>query len=386
MDRPLVSVLLTVYNGEKYLRTAIKSVLEQSYENLELLIYNDGSTDGTETIVKEFDDVRITYWRSETNRHIAYGTNFLLKKASGELFAIMDADDIWVRDKLEKQITFLSEHREFNACFSWCDLIDEDGIIRNEELLDYYRLFLAQTNTREYWLRFFFFNGNRLCNSSAVFTAESYRNIGLHNLFYVQATDMEWWVRFTKKYAFAVMEEPLVRVRGDFNSTGRTSTNDDASRTRFVNEFECIRLHFFDEIDDDIFISTFKEYFENKNASTKDELDCEKILLRLKPHAHTKSTPASGLFGLERAMADERTADLLAEKYGFTTRSAGEYSGKHIFNYRLDDILLDHYREQAEIALSDKADAERKLKISEALVESMQERLRLYENGTASAQ
>lgn len=338
MEKPLVSIILTVYNAERFIRSSIESVLGQTYPDFELLIYNDGSTDGTKEIIESIKDGRIRFWSSDTNRHIAYGTNFLMKKCTGQYIAIIDGDDMWKPDKLEKQMAFLLENPQYDACFSWCDIIDASGNICNIDNKAIHELFKARTHTREHWLRYFFFEGNKLCNPSAVFTASSARAVGMHNLFYIQTTDMEWWVRFVKKFAFAVIEEPLVLYRANFDDKEKTSHLTELSMTRNMNEMSCMRMHFFEDMDDGLFISAFREYFVNKDASSPDELKCEKLFISLIPQSNTRSIPAAGIFLLEQAMADEKFADLLAEKYNFTTRTAGRYSETH--------ILVDYYIEQ----------------------------------------
>ena len=389
MNQPVVSVILTAYNAENYIRNAIKSVLEQTYTDFELLIYNDGSSDGTAEAVKSFSDPRIRFFSSDINRHIAYGTNLLLRECTGSYIAVIDADDIWMPEKLEKQIRFLSENEGFDGCFSWADIIDENGEICNQEHPDFYELFRSETNTREYWLRYFFFNGNRLCNPSAVFTASSAAAIGPHNLFYIQATDFEWWVRFAKKYRFAVLPEPLIRYRGNFKDENKTSSKNEQTLTRYVNELACIRMHFFEDLDDDLFVSAFRDFFVNPEAGSPEELECEKLFLSLIPFKHAKSVPASGLLLLEKAMADERFAEVLFEKYGFSTGKIGEYSGKHVFNDLFtenlsnensylksirnnDQTRMTYYREAARLAEVKQAEAVRKLSLLEQQLEAVQ--------------
>ena len=103
----------------------------------------------------------------------------------------MDSDDVWLPQKLEKQLTFLQQHPEHQGCFSWVTLINESGAIIDDELSDLHELFSAHTGTREDWLRFFFFYGNRLNNPSSLVTYESMRQTGYHSLFYIQAMDFD---------------------------------------------------------------------------------------------------------------------------------------------------------------------------------------------------
>lgn len=104
--------------------------------------------------------------------------------------------------------------------------------------------FSAHTESREYWLRFFFFYGNRLNNPSSLITRESLAEIGSHNLFYIQAMDFEWWVRFTKKFSFGILEEPLVYYRRVSDPKVNVSSCSEEHDTRFYNEYMCIRHRF----------------------------------------------------------------------------------------------------------------------------------------------
>ena len=127
MDTPLISVLLNVYNGEAFLAESIQSVLNQTYQNFEFIIVDDASTDETAEIIRSFDDKRIRYIYNPVRRHIPYAGNLALKNATGDWIARIDADDVWVEDKLEKQINYVLAHPEVGACFSYADLIDENS-------------------------------------------------------------------------------------------------------------------------------------------------------------------------------------------------------------------------------------------------------------------
>ena len=110
MSKPLVSVLMAVYNGEKYLLEAIESILNQTYTNFEFLIINDGSTDSTEEIILSYSDQRIRYIKNEQNLKLIASLNKGLDLAKGKYIARMDADDISLPDRLEKQVNFLERN------------------------------------------------------------------------------------------------------------------------------------------------------------------------------------------------------------------------------------------------------------------------------------
>jgi glycosyltransferase involved in cell wall biosynthesis len=126
MDTVLVSVVMAVYNGEKYLGAAISSILKQSYSNFEFIIVNDGSKDSSSNIINSFDDARIVNVYQE-NSGLAYSLNVGLNLAKGKYIARMDADDIAREGRLEMQVAFLEQNPNVVAVGSNADLIDASG-------------------------------------------------------------------------------------------------------------------------------------------------------------------------------------------------------------------------------------------------------------------
>jgi len=124
---PLVSIILPVFNGELYLRDAIQSILDQTYENFELLIFNDGSTDGSLRIAESFADKRIRIYNDSQNRGYVAHLNYGLSNARGKYIARMDADDISNHERLRTQVEFMERFSEVGVCGTFVTLIDENG-------------------------------------------------------------------------------------------------------------------------------------------------------------------------------------------------------------------------------------------------------------------
>ena len=114
----LVSIIMPNYNGAKYIKASIESVLAQTYTNWELLIVDDCSTDNSLNVMQSIVDPRIRIIRSEINSGTAVSRNYGLQQAKGRWIAFLDSDDLWVKDKLEKQITFMKNN---NIAFSYTD-------------------------------------------------------------------------------------------------------------------------------------------------------------------------------------------------------------------------------------------------------------------------
>ena len=129
IPHPLISVIMPVYNGEKYLREAIDSVLAQTYTNFELLLINDGSTDSSKSIILSYDDPRIRYIENEKNLRLIATLNKGIDLAKGDYIARMDADDVCMPERFEEQVDFLSKNNDIDLCGSWAIRIDGDGTI-----------------------------------------------------------------------------------------------------------------------------------------------------------------------------------------------------------------------------------------------------------------
>ena len=118
---------MPVYNAERYVKDAVTSILHQTYENLELIIIDDGSTDSSLQILESINDNRIKLVKNSVNRGQIYTRNLGLKMAKGEYIGMFDADDIAYPKKFKLQIDFLKKNKDYGMIGSWAKFIDEDG-------------------------------------------------------------------------------------------------------------------------------------------------------------------------------------------------------------------------------------------------------------------
>jgi len=123
--REKVSIVLPVHNGEKYLALAVESILSQTYENLEIIIVDDGSTDHSRDIVLSFSDPRISYVKQD-HRGLVAALNRGIDLATGEFIARMDADDISLPSRIEEQVAFLQEHPEVAGVSCFIERFDDN--------------------------------------------------------------------------------------------------------------------------------------------------------------------------------------------------------------------------------------------------------------------
>ena len=125
--KPLITVVMPNYNGEKYVGQAIQSVINQSYTKFELIVIDDKSTDNSPCIVEQFvkKDSRVHIIYSDKNNGVAITRNIGIQRAKGEYIALIDNDDLWERDKLERQVALASDGADIIYCSY--DFIDENN-------------------------------------------------------------------------------------------------------------------------------------------------------------------------------------------------------------------------------------------------------------------
>src|SRR5688572_20082581 len=144
MHKPLVTVLMPVYNAEKYLREAMDSILKQTLTDFEFLIIDDGSKDNSVDIINAYTDPRIRLVKNEHNLGISKTLNRGIEMASAELIARMDADDISYPARLQNQYDYFQKNPECALLSTWARMVTEDNEhIRTEKYrsrLHYYNL------------------------------------------------------------------------------------------------------------------------------------------------------------------------------------------------------------------------------------------------------
>ena len=115
---PLVSIIINSYNGEKYLRKSISSIINQRYPNWEIIFWDNNSKDNTKKIVKSIDDKRIKYFRNRTYKKLYDSRNLAIKKCKGNYITFLDVDDWWHKNKLLSQVKLLNKKKDINIIYS----------------------------------------------------------------------------------------------------------------------------------------------------------------------------------------------------------------------------------------------------------------------------
>lgn len=194
------TVLMPVYNGEQYLKGAILSILNQTFTDFEFLIFNDGSTDKSEEIIKSFSDPRIKYFKSSNNQGYLVHLNQGLKIAEAEYIVRMDADDISLPSRLEKQVKFMDEHPLLGASGSWAIAIGAKEEIK------------VVTETDSEMLRCKLFFANQLIHPSVIMRTSILRKYGLlYDPSYYYTEDYKMWLDISEYAELSNIPEVLLK-------------------------------------------------------------------------------------------------------------------------------------------------------------------------------
>lgn len=275
-EQPLVSVVLPVYNGADFVAETIKSILNQTYQNMEIIIIDDCSADNSREVIESFQDDRIITYFFEKNQGVCRACNFAFSKLTGEYCAVIGHDDLWYPDKIEKQVLFLEENEDFDVCLSWCDIIDDDGVIINDIEQNMYQIFRKGNKSSKKWLQFLLINGNCLCSPSAVFRKNVFSELH-YSISVLQLQDYEMWLRVLLKHEIYIMDDALLMYRKFQKKKINLSSADEKKDIRLQHETYWIHKKFLLGISDEDFVKSFSELFLNKDSSSREELLCERI-------------------------------------------------------------------------------------------------------------
>lgn len=241
---PKVSILLTSYNHAPFLAEAIDSVLAQTFKDYELIIWDDNSTDDSWQIIQSYTDARIKAYRNPVNRGPVYGVNkTIFEVATGEFFAMHHSDDVWVANKLEKQLACFDQHPEIAAVFTHVQAIAEEGFDLDDEDHLICKVFDQPNRTRHQWLRHFLLHGNALCHPSVLIRRNAYSECGPYSEALWQLPDFDMWVRLLLRHDIYVLPEKLTKFRV-LNSEANTSGNRPENRMQWAFEFPQVLNHY----------------------------------------------------------------------------------------------------------------------------------------------
>ncbi len=223
----MVSVLMPAFNRSQYIAASINSVLEQSYTNFELIITDDGSTDKTLDIIKQYTDERIKVLSNEKNMGIAFTRNKLMQAAKGDFIMLLDSDDIALPGRMQTQIDYLLKHSDVLLVGSSVINIDD----QNKELHRENENVVKETEPEQIKAMLLF--RNCLCQSSLMINKAQLHG-ETYDLNYPPYEDYELWCRLSRKHKLINETKPQVKYR--MHATNVSTTTKEAIKMDLFNK------------------------------------------------------------------------------------------------------------------------------------------------------
>jgi glycosyltransferase involved in cell wall biosynthesis len=213
---PVISVLFPVYNGSLFIGQAIQSILEQTYDNFEIIIINDGSTDESAAIIQKYKDSRIRFYEQE-NQGLAATLNHAIKMSKGKYLARQDQDDISLPQRFEKQVDFLESHPDYGMVGTWASIMGENGDTQR----------IHRHPTESLILKFDLFFNNPFVHSSMMIRKSVFEKVGLYSTDKSRQPpeDYELWSRIAREFEVANIPEILHIYREVPSSMSRDGIN-----------------------------------------------------------------------------------------------------------------------------------------------------------------
>ena len=233
MGSPLISVLMPVYNGEKYLAEAIESILNQTFRDFELIAIDDASTDSTWKIINSYADSRLIKLQNEKNLGVNATTNRGIQQARGEFIVKADADDVSYPDRFERQVNFFQNHPEIGVVAGSIQRINADG-----EKIGTPTIPIQEPYLIKFWLTF-----ESVLNQPAVMMRKAILNqVGNYDPNYRAGGDYELWTRLANATLIANLAGPLVYYRVHGQSITFTLTGSQKNTHLLVCQHQIERL------------------------------------------------------------------------------------------------------------------------------------------------
>ena len=198
-----VSIIIPTYNSAKYIPDAINSILNQTFKDYEIIIVDDGSTDNTREILNKYNS-KIRYIYQE-NKGPSAARNIGIKNAKGKYIAFLDADDIWLPDKLQRQMKLFANESSVSFVYTSSYIMNENGFIL--------RKMQCYNRSRRKILNELYLSKSIGNTSSTIIKKECFDKVGLFDETLTVAEDWDMWLRICQRFRFKCIDEPLVMTR-----------------------------------------------------------------------------------------------------------------------------------------------------------------------------
>lgn len=216
---PLVSICIPTYNSVKYIEETLKSIISQTYENIEIIIGDNASTDNTEKVVNEIignSNRKIQYYKNKENLGYSGNCNKMISVAKGEYVAIYHSDDIYEPNIIERQVELLENNKTLAGCFTKFSMIDSYG---NEKNSRNYKITKSVSSaiTQYNYSDFIYMLLKHFCNPffcpSSMIRKRNYLEIGGYDEQVTITEDQDMWLRLLNQNDLAIINEKMVRYR-----------------------------------------------------------------------------------------------------------------------------------------------------------------------------
>ena len=239
--KPLVSVIMNCFNGEKFLNVSIKSVLAQTYKNIELIFWDNLSTDNSAKIINSFKDKRIKYFKASKFTSLYEARNLAIKKAKGEFITFLDTDDWWHKNKIKKQFNLYKKKK------GTAELIYSNCYLYKNKKKNLFKKRLPEGRITRELLSNYCVGLLTIFVKRKIFFKEKFNN--KYNII----GDFDFIIRISKKINFASIQEPLAVYRVHKNNYSSKYLNEYISELKF-------------------WIKKNKIFFKNEGLSIKNQL------------------------------------------------------------------------------------------------------------------
>ncbi len=210
--KPLVSIIINCFNGDKYLDEAIKSVLAQNYKSWEIIFFDNNSTDNSSSVLKKYKDRRIKYFKSYKTHPLYKARNLAIAKSKGEFISFLDVDDWWTKNKLKKQVNFFLKNQSIDVLYSNVYLYNE----KKKTQKIYIKRKLNYGNLTQKLVDKF-----EMPILSTIIKKSIFRQIKFDNR-YTIIGDLDFFIRLSLIRNIAAIQEPLAYYRmHDSNLTAK---------------------------------------------------------------------------------------------------------------------------------------------------------------------
>lgn len=222
---PLISVIMSVYNGASFLRESVDSILKQSFTDFEFIIVDDGSTDGSKDIIRSYSDERIVFIPLGENKGLIYALNLAIENSRGKYIARMDADDIALENRLALQVDAMEQDSSAILCHSaYLSFSDSKSVLLKLELpADGDRAFLLFSNS--------------ICHPTVMMNGPVLRNLNAaYRSEFKHTEDYDLWTRLALMGKFFYLSTPLIKYRDHAAQVSHTKLNEQIPLVRKIRE------------------------------------------------------------------------------------------------------------------------------------------------------